>query len=525
MVASQERHNVSNSNILHKVASAAFAAGLVVAGSAGTIALAPAAQAAASFCCAAQMTPSSTDPSAVTASLDNYASAQMNLNIAIKDANGKVIRLIPVSIPPALAPSSWDDQNNYIPATPYHYVYPSIITVLPGQTVQAVSLSGSSSIPDLYFGNAYTNTSTPALPSYQALKPGQVGNVITVPAAQSGVIYVVVGGAGKALAPGQQITLTAGQTLTIAAVPTTPPLVTLTGTVSWSYTGVQEGPAQLTPAGLTHVSANLYTVPAVTGYHYEVGGKTPPAGDFYVPAGGVTVVAVSNNPAQLQLVGQTSWQLPYVTPPKPDEGTKKVMVCHATGSDKNPYVSITVSVASLRDGHGHAGHDGDIYPEFTYKGGDDYIVTVPGKNWTPENKAIYEANCEVPAPPSGDTGDHGGDTGHDHGGDTGGNTGGTTGGDTGGKTGGDTSTSSSTTNTTSSSTVNVTVQQPQTPVANQAPVTSPSESSNGEVVMRAATAADPTDPSNLGVAGGIALVMGGAAAAAVMLLRRSKVQA
>ncbi len=293
---------------------------------------------------------------------------------------------------------------------------------------------------------------------------------------------------------------------------------------------VPEVPVQMTPAPVLPVSANLYTVPSVTGYHYEVGGKVVPDGNFYVPVGGATIIAVSDNPTKLQLVGKTSWQLSYVTPPKPDEGSKKVMICHATGSDKNPYVAIPVSVASLRDGHGHAGHADDIWPEFTYKGGDDYLVTVPAQNWD-TGKKIYEAGCKVmPTPPSGDHGhDHGGDKGDDHGSDHGGTTGGNTGGtSTGGTTGntGGTTTSGSTTNTTSSSSV-VTVQRPQAPapVANQAPVAAPAPAtSSGPVVMRAATAADPTDASNLGVAAGIALVAAGGLGA-VMLFRRPKHQA
>ena len=37
----------------------------------------------------------------------------------------------------------------------------------------------------------------------------------------------------------------------------------------------------------------------------------------------------------------------------------KVTICHATGSDKNPYVEITVSVNGL---NGHSKHEGDIIP-------------------------------------------------------------------------------------------------------------------------------------------------------------------
>ena len=38
---------------------------------------------------------------------------------------------------------------------------------------------------------------------------------------------------------------------------------------------------------------------------------------------------------------------------------KKITICHATGSDKNPYVEMTVSVNGL---NGHGKHEGDIIP-------------------------------------------------------------------------------------------------------------------------------------------------------------------
>lgn len=55
----------------------------------------------------------------------------------------------------------------------------------------------------------------------------------------------------------------------------------------------------------------------------------------------------------------------------------KVDVCHATGSETNPYVSITVNVNSVgvaNDLNGHAGHAGDVYASFVYGG-----VTYPGQ--------------------------------------------------------------------------------------------------------------------------------------------------
>lgn len=42
-------------------------------------------------------------------------------------------------------------------------------------------------------------------------------------------------------------------------------------------------------------------------------------------------------------------------------GDKKVSICHATGSESNPYVHITVSENAL-NGNGHASHEGDMIP-------------------------------------------------------------------------------------------------------------------------------------------------------------------
>lgn len=53
---------------------------------------------------------------------------------------------------------------------------------------------------------------------------------------------------------------------------------------------------------------------------------------------------------------------PPITPtpgPTTTLTSDKVMICHATGSSKNPYVMITVSINGL---NGHDKHDGDIIP-------------------------------------------------------------------------------------------------------------------------------------------------------------------
>ena len=92
----------------------------------------------------------------------------------------------------------------------------------------------------------------------------------------------------------------------------------------------------------------------------------------------------------------------------------KVTLCHRTDSNTNPYVQITVDVASVLNGHGHAGHTGpiwsaglkaqhikwgDIIPKFTYGG-----VTYPGMNVAAANPSVPDGDrwlangCKNPGP-------------------------------------------------------------------------------------------------------------------------------
>jgi hypothetical protein len=89
------------------------------------------------------------------------------------------------------------------------------------------------------------------------------------------------------------------------------------------------------------------------------------------------------------------------TQPSPEH---KITLCHATDSRTNPYVEVTVDVASVQF-QGHAGHDGPIFspdlPEHT-KWGDiippfDFGAagSYPGKNWTAAGQEILEHDCNV----------------------------------------------------------------------------------------------------------------------------------
>ena len=71
----------------------------------------------------------------------------------------------------------------------------------------------------------------------------------------------------------------------------------------------------------------------------------------------------------------------------------KVMICHATASKTNPYVMITVDVASILgdSGHGNSGiNEGDIIPAFE----------VAGYSYEGHNLHLLGANgCGLPTPP------------------------------------------------------------------------------------------------------------------------------
>lgn len=97
------------------------------------------------------------------------------------------------------------------------------------------------------------------------------------------------------------------------------------------------------------------------------------------------------------------------------ETDQKVTLCHATNSDSNPYVPITIDDNGTLDGHdGHTGPIwdptlkaqhiswGDIIPPF----GD-----FPGMNWTAEGQAILAAGCTVPTPGQGGCTENCGGTG------------------------------------------------------------------------------------------------------------------
>jgi LPXTG-motif cell wall-anchored protein len=128
---------------------------------------------------------------------------------------------------------------------------------------------------------------------------------------------------------------------------------------------------------------------------YSLGARRPrrfrPVGIAVIVCGAMVVVMGVASPGA------------HATPPRPEH---KITLCHRTDSYTNPYVSITVDVASVLH-HGHDGHGGpvffagipkhqkwgDIIPPFNFGSGEIY----GGKNWTSDGTVVFNRGCATAA--------------------------------------------------------------------------------------------------------------------------------
>lgn len=80
---------------------------------------------------------------------------------------------------------------------------------------------------------------------------------------------------------------------------------------------------------------------------------------------------------------------------KPED---KIRVCHYTGDEKSPYVSIDANKQGDVDGHAGSSHQNgkDIIPPFDYKDNDEN-KHFPGQNWDGREREIHNNNCQLPS--------------------------------------------------------------------------------------------------------------------------------
>ena len=125
-------------------------------------------------------------------------------------------------------------------------------------------------------------------------------------------------------------------------------------------------------------------------YQYVPNGVTEQVADGYEDSGWVTAPPAGEGWVQIDQQTVNGNEIPC-----DDFETKKVTLCHATGSESNPYEKIEVSVSAFFSA-GHIDHGGDIYKAFTYvKQGQTYNV---GRAVT--RRCCSTTNASVPSPSS-----------------------------------------------------------------------------------------------------------------------------
>lgn len=87
-----------------------------------------------------------------------------------------------------------------------------------------------------------------------------------------------------------------------------------------------------------------------------------------------------------------------------------ITICHATGSESNPFVVITIDAAAITmDGHDTHQNDEDVIPPFTYVNDKGETVTFPGQNFNGQfdvneegeaQEEVTEEDCEPLEEPS-----------------------------------------------------------------------------------------------------------------------------
>lgn len=148
-----------------------------------------------------------------------------------------------------------------------------------------------------------------------------------------------------------------------------------------------------------------------------------------LPQSGQSSMIQMENPMKriLATAGIAGLALIGVTAPA-NAGGDKVSICHATGSETNPFVQISISENALNGNGGHASHEGDIIPApaagcpGSSKGDDDskgdhskitichatgseknpYVeITIPEKAWFHGHKDGHNGRADIYPVPAG----------------------------------------------------------------------------------------------------------------------------
>jgi hypothetical protein len=108
------------------------------------------------------------------------------------------------------------------------------------------------------------------------------------------------------------------------------------------------------PADGCPASAAVITNGQITICH-ATGNETNPYTEITVSANGLN----GHGTHVGDIITSPETGCPTVASPVATNSTDKITICHATGSKKNPYNEITISINGL---NGHNGHKGDIIP-------------------------------------------------------------------------------------------------------------------------------------------------------------------
>jgi hypothetical protein len=88
---------------------------------------------------------------------------------------------------------------------------------------------------------------------------------------------------------------------------------------------------------------------------------------------------------------------PAIAIAKTDNGSdnpgNKVTICHATGSQTNPYVQISPNANGVISGHVNHQDTRDIIPPFSYNHGT--TKSFPGQNFDASGQAVLRNGCKV----------------------------------------------------------------------------------------------------------------------------------